>query len=82
MGFIKQAKADSLAGDAERAWNEGRTIFIAQFRGGVGHTAALSRPISGVAEMLEAVEAVGWKMDQFTSVPWDNNMTIVCLFRR
>jgi len=50
--------------------------------GGVGHTPSLSRPIPGVAEMLESVESQGWKLDQFTSVPYKDNMTVVGLFRR
>ena len=82
MGFIKQAKADSMAADAQRANEEGHTVFIAQFRGAVSHSPSLTRPIAGVAESIEAVEAVGWKVEHFTSVPYKDNMTVVCLFRR
>lgn len=82
MGFIKQAKGDSMADDARRAVAEGRSVFIAQFRGAMSHSPALSRPIAGIAEMIEAVEAEGWRVDQFTSVPYKDNMTVTCLFRR
>lgn len=82
MGFIRQAKADKMGEDAKRALEEGRTVFIAQFRGDISHSPALTRPIAGVAESIESVEAEGWHLDQFTSVPYKDNMTVVCLFRR
>ena len=82
MGVFKESKADSMVTHAKRAAQEGRSVFVAQFRGGVSHSPQLSRPISGVAEMIEGVEAAGWRLDQFTSVPYDNNMTVTCLFRR
>lgn len=47
----------------------------------LSHTPELSRPVAGVAEMIEAVEAEGWRVDQMTSVPYKDNMSIVCLFR-
>lgn len=82
MGFIKAAKADKMSDHARRAAAEGRSIFIAQFRGAVSHSPVLSRPIADIAEMIEAVEREGWHLDQFTSVPWKDNMTITGLFRR
>lgn len=48
----------------------------------MSHSPKLSRPIQDIAEIMEGGEAVGWKLDQFTSVPYDGNMTITCLFRR
>ena len=42
----------------------------------------LTRPVGGMAERIEAVEAVGWRMDQFTAVPYKDNITVVALFRR
>jgi len=82
MGFIKQVKGDSMANDARRAVAEGHSVFVAQFRGAVSHSPSLSRPIQGIAEMIEAVEGEGWRVDQFTSVPYKDNMTVTCLFRR
>lgn len=81
MGLIKQAKANTMADHAARARQEGRKVFVAQLRGGMGHSPKLSRPIQDVAEMIEGIEAKGWKLDQFTSVPYDGNMTVTCLFR-
>ncbi len=82
MGFIKDSKSTTMGDHAKRAADEGRSVFVAQFRGAASHSPSLSRPVADVAEMIEAVEAQGWKMDQFTAVPWDKNMTITALFRR
>lgn len=82
MGIFKDAKSDSMASHAKRAAAEGRKVFVAQFRGAVSHSPKLSRPVADVAEMIEAVEEEGWRVDQFTAVPYDNNMTITILFRR
>lgn len=82
MKGLFKPPVDGMAKQAARAAAEGRSVFIVQFRGQVGHTAELSRPIGGVAEMIEAVEAQGWRVDHFTSVPYKDNMTVVCLFRR
>jgi len=35
-----------------------------------------------MAERIEAIGAVGWQMDQFTAVPYKENITVVALFRR
>lgn len=82
MGIFKDAKSDTMASHARRAAAEGRQVFVAQFRGAVSHSPKLSRPVQDVAEMIEAVEAEGWRTDQFTAVPYDSNMTITILFRR
>lgn len=82
MGVFKQGVVDAIEQDARRALDEGHSVFVVQFRGAVSHSASLTRPISGMAERIEAVEAVGWQMDQFTAVPYKDNITIVALFRR
>jgi hypothetical protein len=82
MGFFKQTKANTLANYASRARQEGRSVFVAQFRGAMHNSPSMSHPISDVAEMIEAVEGEGWRMDQFTSVPYKDNITVVALFRR
>lgn len=81
MGIFKKAAAESIADNAKRALDEGHTIFVAQFRGAVSHSPTLTRPIGGMAERIEAVEALGWRMDQFTAVPYKDNITVVALFR-
>lgn len=82
MGIFKKTAADNIEGNARRAHNEGHSVFVAQFRGAVSHTPSLTRPISGMAERIEAVEDAGWKIDQFTAVPYKGNITVVALFRR
>jgi hypothetical protein len=82
MGVFKQSAADSIENHAKRALDEGHSVFVAQFRGGMSHSPSLTRPIGGMAERIEAVEALGWKMDQFTAVPYKDNITVVALFRR
>ena len=64
MGIIKKSVAQSIEGDAKRALDEGHSIFVAEFRGAVSHNPSLTRPVGGMAERIEAVEAVGWHMDQ------------------
>ena len=82
MGIFKQATADTIAADAKRALDEGHSVFVAQFRGAASHSPSLTRPVGGMAERIEAVEAVGWHMDRFTAVPYKDNITIVALFRQ
>jgi hypothetical protein len=82
MGIFKQSVADTMESDAKRALDEGHSVFVAQFRGAVSHSPSLTRPIGGMAERIEAVEAVGWHMDRFTAVPYKDNITVVALFRR
>jgi hypothetical protein len=82
MGFIKEAKADTFAKSAQRAAEEGHKVFVAQFRGAMAHSPALSRPVQDAAEMIESVEAQGWTLDKMTGLEWHNNITLICLFRR
>jgi hypothetical protein len=82
MGIFKQSVANSIESDPKRALDEGHSVFVAQFRGAVSHSPSLTRPIGGMAERIEAVERVGWHMDQFTAVPYKDNITVVALFRR
>jgi hypothetical protein len=85
MGFFKSEKkaaAGSIGSDAKRSLDEGHSVFVAQLRGGTLHSPDRTEPISGIAEMIEAVEAVGWHMDRFTSMPYKDNITVIALFRR
>ncbi|WP_326806047.1 hypothetical protein OIE49_36545 [Streptomyces sp. NBC_01788] len=63
MGWIKDAKADMIRQDAERAINEGRTVFVCRINQGFMQ-GNMSGSLSGVAEQIEAVEALGWQLDQ------------------
>ncbi len=82
MGFIKQAKSNTISEDAARARDEGRSVFVTQIRGPMSHSPALSRPIPQAAESIEAVEEQGWRLDKMDSLVYNNNTTLVCLFRR
>lgn len=61
MGLFKDAKANTLATEAERARAEGRTVFTPKLNTPMSQH-NLSGSISGWAEMIEAVEAQGWQL--------------------
>jgi hypothetical protein len=64
MGFIKEAKAETARKEATRARTEGRAVFIYRFN--VPATSSgFSGPVSGAAEVIEAIEGVGWQMVHF-----------------
>jgi hypothetical protein len=65
MGWIKDAKAEALSKEAVRAIEEGRTVFVARINVGATHH-GMSGSVPGFAEQIEAVEAVGWRMDQMS----------------
>ncbi|MEV0070945.1 hypothetical protein [Amycolatopsis sp. NPDC050768] len=71
MGFIKQAKADALTKEAGRAIAEGRTVFTPRLNTPMMHH-TMSGSIAGWAEMIEAVEAQGWQLVEW-SVTQDKN---------
>lgn len=61
MGFIKDAKAQNLAKEAERARAEGRSVFTPKLNApSTAH--GFNGSVSGWAEMIEAVEEAGWAM--------------------
>lgn len=66
MAWIKDQKANAVADDARRAIAEGRQVFAARFwtpslTGGAGSVASW-------AEQIEAVEAEGWQLAQWTVI--------------
>jgi hypothetical protein len=61
MGFIKQAKQDAIAKEAERAVEEGRRVFTPKLNTPMTQH-GLSGSIAGWAEMIEAIEDAGWTM--------------------
>lgn len=70
MGFVKDAKAEVLAKEARRAYEEGRTAFAPRLNApATGH--GMTGSVSGWAEMIEAIEAAGWAM-YFWSVAVDD----------
>lgn len=63
MGFVKDAKANAAANHAARARDEGRTVLL--YRQDVGiASSGFSGPVSGVAEVIEAIEGQGWALYQ------------------
>lgn len=65
MGWIKDAKAESIGKEAARALEEGRSVFVARINTGATHH-GLSGSMPGFAEQIEAVESAGWRMDQMS----------------
>ena len=70
MGWIKDAKADMLRQEAERAVQQGRTIFAAMLNTPMTQH-YLSGSVAGWAEMIESVERAGWRLTDW-SVAMDN----------
>lgn len=60
MGIIKQTKANVATHHAQRAYDEGHTTLV--IRMDVPRSTIEGHPISGLAEQIEAVEAVGWEL--------------------
>lgn len=61
MGFIKDAKANMLITEAERAKAEGRTVFAPRLNAGSSNS-GMTGSVSGWAEMIEGIESAGWAM--------------------
>lgn len=79
MGLLKKAKADMVSDNAKRAMEEGHTVFLCQ----IGST--FGGAISGVAETIEAVEELGWRLEQMShvwSTDMSNHLSGIYLFRR
>jgi hypothetical protein len=59
MGLFKDVKTGTLATEAKRAVEEGRTVFAPRLNSPMT-SSGFSGSISGWAEMIEAIEAEGW----------------------
>lgn len=65
MGWIKDAKANALLQEAQRAIQEGRTVFTPMLNTPMTqHT--MSGSVAGWAEMIEAIESCGWFVQQWS----------------
>jgi hypothetical protein len=81
MGWVKEAKSNALATEAQRAIEEGRTIFTPRLN--AGNTAhGFSGSIAGWAEMIEAVEECGWRLEHWAASEHDGRPVGLPLFRR
>ena len=65
MGIFKEAKVSALGDEARRAAEEGRTVFAPKLNTPASQH-GLSGAISGWAEMIEGVEAEGWRLDHWS----------------
>lgn len=65
MGFIKDAKVDTISTHAKRAAADGHTVFTPMLNTPWSGSTA-SGPVSGWAEQIEAVEAEGWTLAHWT----------------
>lgn len=82
MGIIKDAKANTIGNDATRAYSEGRTVFAPRLNT-PATAAGFSGPVSGWAEMIEAVEAAGWTLTQWAATDDHKGRPVAYpLFRR
>jgi hypothetical protein len=81
MGLIKEVKADTGRKHATRAREEGRGVFLYRFdvpaSGG-----GFSGPVSGAAEVIEAIERTGWRLQHMAyDAKQSSNGAALLLFR-
>jgi hypothetical protein len=83
MGFMKEAKADSMRQPAARAMEEGRRVLVVRIQTRFWSAGAFSGPMDDTAEMIEAIEDQGWLLDQMSYVMKKNDKPEgIYLFRR
>lgn len=80
MALLKGTSKEELgSAEAQKAWDAGRRFFL--WEAGSSFRSATA----GVAEALESIEAIGWKLDQMSHV-WSssggNHAVGYYLFRR
>lgn len=63
MGLVKDVKSGTAAQHSARARQEGRTVFLYKFAV-PSSSSRFSEPVSGAAEVIEAVERNGWLLHQ------------------
>lgn len=83
MGIFSDTKSNVVAADAKKAREQGRSVFVCLFKAGLISGGTTSGSLGHVAEMIEAVEAEGWRLDQFGYSDGDSKSDrVVGLFRR
>ena len=83
MGFMKEAKADTMRQHAGRAMQEGRQVLVVRIQTRFWSAGAFSGPMDDTAEMIEAIEGQGWHLDQMSYVMKKNDKPEgIYLFRR
>lgn len=63
MGMFKDVKESTMGADARRAYEAGMFVFAPRLKTGSGTQHTFSGPNASWAEMVEAVEAEGWRLD-------------------
>jgi hypothetical protein len=83
MGLMKTAKVGSITADAERARNEGRSVFLARYWDEVMSFQGTGS-VSGAAQAIEAVEVAGWRLEHmaYSWVPEKKRGLTLLMFRR
>ena len=82
MAWVKDTKAAVASQHAGRAAEEGRVILL--YRYDVPATSSgFSGPVSGAAEVIEAIEGHGWQVAQMAyDGQQSKNGCVILLFRR
>lgn len=65
MGFIKDAKKNAIAEEAQRARAEGRRFFCPKLNTPMTQH-GFSGSIAGWAEQIEAIEDAGWELTSWS----------------
>lgn len=63
MGFITDVKVQSMRTEAQKAAEAGQKVFVCRINQGALQS-NWSGPLVAVAEQIEAIEGVGWQLDQ------------------
>jgi len=81
MGLMKTTKIHMADKDASRALEQGHTIYVHRF-GMPNLNSASSCSVSGAAEVIETIEAAGWKLEHVAFNAENRaNGSLVMLFR-
>lgn len=65
MGFIKDIKVQTMRTEAQKAIDAGQVVFVCRINQGALQS-NWSGPLDAVAEQIEAIEELGWALDQST----------------
>lgn len=65
MGFIREAKKNSVTSDAQQAIDEGRHVLAVELAMPTAKT-GMSGEIRDWSEMIESIESVGWRLEQWS----------------
>lgn len=81
MGLMKTIKTNTATADAARARTEGRTVYVHRF-GMPNLNSSVSSSVPGAAEVIEAIEAAGWRLEHMAHNAEDRGHgSLVLLFR-